>query len=152
MLLVTSLDRNILDGPLIVSEMVSWLKYSNRNGLIFKVDFEKAFDSLNWAFLNEVMMQMNFGQKWGNWISGCLKTASVSVLINGSPTPEFAMGKGVRQGDPLAPLLFIIAAEALNVMMHEACCKGVFHGIKLPNSGPAISHLQYADHVLFMGD
>ncbi|KAJ9566561.1 hypothetical protein OSB04_002527 [Centaurea solstitialis] len=145
-------NKSILDGPLIVSEIISWIKNSNRSALVFKIDFEKAFDTVNWAFLDEVMMQMNFGHKWRSWIQSCLKSASVSVLINGSATPEFSMGKGVRQGDPLAPLLFIIAAEALNIMMHEACNKGVFHGINLPNSGPIVSHLQFADDVLFMGE
>lgn len=61
------------------------------------------------------------------------------MLINGSPTDEFSMGKGIRQEDSLAPLLFINAAEALNVVMFEAKCRGVFNGVKLLNSGPIIS-------------
>ncbi|KAJ9537003.1 hypothetical protein OSB04_029736 [Centaurea solstitialis] len=75
----------------------------------------------------------------------------VSILINGSPTNEFCLGKGFRQGDPLAPFLFIIAAKALNIAMKEAGAKGVFHGVKLPKKGPTISHLQYADDALFIG-
>ncbi|XP_024961356.1 uncharacterized protein LOC112501856 [Cynara cardunculus var. scolymus] len=95
---------------------------------------------------------MSFGVKWRAWIKGCLRTTSVAVLINGSPTHEFPLGRGVRQGDPLAPLLFILAAEALNIMMLEASRKGIFKGIKLPNSGPEISILQFADDVLIMGE
>ena len=86
------------------------------------------------------------------WIRGCLSSASASVLLNGSPTTEFYIRKGVRQGDPLALFLFIIAAESINVVMHEAREKGIFHRSKLPGSGPIISHLQYADDIIFTGD
>ena len=113
--------------------------------MFFKIDFEKAFDSLNWNFLDDVMLQMNFGVNWRRWINRCLSSASISVLINGSPCNEFQMAKGVRQGDPLAPFLFIIAAEAFNVAMKQACDRGVFHGLHLPNSGPRISHMQFAN-------
>ncbi|KAJ9543280.1 hypothetical protein OSB04_022987 [Centaurea solstitialis] len=93
---------------------------------------------------------MNFGQKWRKWIHGCLSSAMVSVLINGSSSKEFCMGKGLRQGDPLAPFLFIIAAEACNIAMKEAREIGIFHGVRLPKDGPLISRLQYADDALFL--
>ncbi|XP_071717856.1 uncharacterized protein [Rutidosis leptorrhynchoides] len=67
-----------------------------RKGVIIKVDFEKAFDSLNWNFLLEVMRCMVFGSKWIKWISSCLMSASISILINGSPTDEFLLGRGVQ--------------------------------------------------------
>nr|GEV00544.1 RNA-directed DNA polymerase, eukaryota, reverse transcriptase zinc-binding domain protein [Tanacetum cinerariifolium] len=76
-------------------------------------DFEKAFDSVNWDFLLDVMAQLNFGSKWCQWIRSCLFSASVSVLINGSPSKEFKMEQCLRQGDPLSPFLFLIVAEAL---------------------------------------
>ena len=66
------------------------------------------------------MEQMNSGIKWRKWISDCLRSSMVSVLINGSPSAEFSLGKGVRQGDPLAPFLFILAAESLNEALKEA--------------------------------
>ncbi|KAJ9566035.1 hypothetical protein OSB04_002001 [Centaurea solstitialis] len=145
-------NRNILDGPLIISEIISWAKASKRKTMILKVDFEKAFDSLSWEFMDDILGQMGFGLKWRSWIKGCLNSASMSVLINGSPTAEFLPKKGVRQGDPLAPFLFIIAAEGLNVAMQEAKEKGVFHGVKLPNNGPILSNLHYADDAIFVGE
>lgn len=143
--------RTIFDGPLILNETISWLRKTKSKAFIFKVDFEKAFDCLNWEFLDSTLEQMNFGMIWRSWIRGCLSSASVSVLLNGSPTAEFRMARGLRQGDPLAPFLFILAAEALHQAMETAKEKGVFYGIQLPNRGPCISHLQYADDAVFIG-
>lgn len=122
-----------------------------KKAFTFKIDFEKAFDSLSWEFLDSIMQQMEFGAKWRLWINGCLSSAKVSVLVNGSATKEFGMERGVRQGDPLSPFLFIIAAEGLHIAMKEAEEKSIFKGLQLPNHGPVISHLQYADDVIFMG-
>ncbi|GJX09114.1 hypothetical protein Tco_0198973 [Tanacetum coccineum] len=70
------------------------------------------------------MAQMGFGVKWRKWIYACLSSASVSILINGSPSKEFPMKRGLRQGDPLLPFLFLIVAEALQVMVTDSCNKG----------------------------
>ncbi|XP_071708247.1 uncharacterized protein [Rutidosis leptorrhynchoides] len=117
--------RYILDGALVANEVVEYLKRNKKHGLIFKVDFEKAFDSLNWDYLLEVMKCMGFGTKWCKWISSCLKSATISILINGSPTSEFNLKRGVRQGDPLSPFLFIIAAEGLNILTKVAVDRGI---------------------------
>lgn len=107
-------------GLLIANEVVDFMRKKIRKCLIFKVDFEKAFDSLNWEYLDDVLQGMGFGMKWRKWMRSCLKSASISLLANGSPTKEFKMEKGVRQGDPISPFLFILAAEGLNAMMKEA--------------------------------
>jgi len=144
--------RSILEGPLIVNELCSWTKSKGRKLLVFKADFNKAFDTVNWNFLDSMMEQMNFGVKWRSWIRGCLMSAKASVLVNGSPTKEFSMERGVRQGDPLSPFLFIIAMEGLNVAMTEATDNGIFHGVPFPNSELRLSHLFYADDALFVGE
>ncbi|KAJ0535599.1 putative RNA-directed DNA polymerase [Helianthus annuus] len=144
--------RNILDGPLIVSETVSWVKKKKGKLLIFKVDFEKAYDSINWKFLFKVLEGMNFPVKWISWVKGCLRSGRGSVLVNGSPSGEFAYKRGLRQGDPLSPFLFILAMQVLDVFMKRAVNVGLFHGFHSPNGGPIISHLCYADDVLFIGE
>ncbi|KAJ9544963.1 hypothetical protein OSB04_024670 [Centaurea solstitialis] len=144
--------RSILDGPLMVNELISWAKKDRRKLLLFKVDFAKAFDTLNWNYLDNVMMQMGFGATWRDWMKGCLSTAKVSVLINGAPTKEFNLSKGVRQGDPLAPFLFILAAEGLAVLMKEAQRSKIFHGVRLPNVSEDVSLFQFADDAILVGE
>ncbi|GJW59088.1 putative RNA-directed DNA polymerase, eukaryota, reverse transcriptase zinc-binding domain protein [Tanacetum coccineum] len=124
----------ILDGCLIASEIIRMAALENHKLLLFKVDFEKAFDSVNWNFLLSIITQMGFGGKWRNWISSCLSSASISVMINGSPSKEFKMERGLRQGDLLSPLLFLIVAEALKIAIIEACNKGVFKAVSLAES------------------
>ncbi|XP_023733277.1 uncharacterized protein LOC111881111 [Lactuca sativa] len=120
--------------------------------LLFKVDFDKAFDSVNWSFHDAIMKQMGYGMKWCNWIHGCLTSSRSLVIVNGSPTKEFSLEKGVMQGDPLSIFLFIIAMEGLNIAMKSTCDKGIFQGLKIPKSNNMVSHLFYADIALFIGE
>nr|GEU91325.1 hypothetical protein [Tanacetum cinerariifolium] len=76
-------NRQILDGPFILNEILSWCKFKKLNGMIFKVDFEKAFDSVKWDYLDEPLKAFGFGSKWRNWISSYLNNAMGSVLVNG---------------------------------------------------------------------
>lgn len=80
--------RHILDGILVVNESIQHLKKLNEKYAIFKLDIEKAYDSLNWNFLLKIMQQMGFKNKWLLWISSLLKSTTISILINGSPTPR----------------------------------------------------------------
>ncbi|GKE07601.1 putative RNA-directed DNA polymerase, eukaryota, reverse transcriptase zinc-binding domain protein, partial [Tanacetum coccineum] len=144
--------RQIIDGPFMVDEILSWAKKHKKRFFFFKVDFEKAFDTLSWSFLDSIMAQMGFSTKWRKWIMGCLDSAYASILINGSPTKEFKVERGLRQGDPLFPLLFIIAVEALNVVLLEAKNKDIFRGIEVGKDKVYLSHLQFADDALIMGE
>lgn len=140
--------KNIQDGILIANEVVDGWKKGRKQGLIIKIDFEKAFDKLNWQYLWKMMKLMNFPRKWITWMKECLSSAWISVLVNGSPTKGFKMHKGVRQGDPLSPFLFIIAVEGLNWLFKRALNQGSFNGVKMGNEGLTLSHLQFADDTL----
>ncbi|GKB19851.1 RNA-directed DNA polymerase, eukaryota [Tanacetum coccineum] len=88
----------ILGGPFILNEILSWFKHKKFKAMVFKVDFEKAFDSIRWDYLQDILKMFGFGDKWCGWINGCLNSAMGSVLINGSPTSEFQFHKGLFSG------------------------------------------------------
>jgi hypothetical protein len=145
-------DRQILDGILIANEVVDEASKSNKELLMFKVDFEKAFDSVDWVYLDTVMHKMGFPLLWRKWIKECVTTSTASVLVNGSPTSEFPLQRGLRQGDPLSPFLFLLAAEGLNVMMSSLVANNLFTGYGVGNTNSvAVSHLQFADDTLLLG-
>ncbi|KAJ0749948.1 putative RNA-directed DNA polymerase [Helianthus annuus] len=144
--------RFILDGPLIVNELISWIKKKKDKAFILKIDFDKAYDNVNWNFVVNILRQMDFHDKWCSWIMGILKSANSSVLVNGSPTFTFKCEKGMRQGDPLSPFLFLVVMEALSVMVIKAINGGIIKGISTPSNGPNISHLLYADDAIVMGE
>ncbi|GJX71225.1 putative RNA-directed DNA polymerase, eukaryota, reverse transcriptase zinc-binding domain protein [Tanacetum coccineum] len=143
--------RNILDGPLILNEVDCYRK-RKKQLMIFKVDFEKAFDSLRWDFLDLVMAKLGFGIRWRNWIKGCLRHARSFVLVNGSPTVKFEISRGLRQGDPLSPFLFILAMKSLHALMCKAMNCGIYSGAYIGKDNLRISHLIYADDVIFTGE
>ncbi|GKD03691.1 RNA-directed DNA polymerase, eukaryota [Tanacetum coccineum] len=140
----------ILDGPFILNELIHLCKAKKKQSLIFKVDFEKAFDSVRWDFLNDILKKFGFGPRWRDWIQSCLKSSRGSILVNGSPTSEFQFYKGLKQGDPLSPLLFILVMESLHLSFHNVVNAGLFKGVGLDNS-LQLSHLFYADDVVFIG-
>nr|GEZ89259.1 reverse transcriptase domain, reverse transcriptase zinc-binding domain protein [Tanacetum cinerariifolium] len=120
--------------------------------LIFKVDFEKAFDSVSWKYLEFILDSLSFGSKWRSWIRACLHSSRASILINGSPTFEFSIKRGLRQGDLLSPFLFILVMEGLRCSMSNAVNSGLIRGIKLGSSGIVLSHLFYTDDVIITTD
>ncbi|GKA13747.1 RNA-directed DNA polymerase, eukaryota [Tanacetum coccineum] len=142
--------RQILDGPFILNEVMQWCKIKKKQSLVFKVDFEKAYDSVRWDFLDDVLKKFGFGNKWCNWIQECLRSSRGSILVNGSPTEEFQFFKGLKQGDPLSPFLFILIMESLHLSFQRVVDAGMFKGIKLSQS-LSLSHMFYADDAVFVG-
>nr|GEY34371.1 hypothetical protein [Tanacetum cinerariifolium] len=126
--------RNILDGPIIINEVIAWYRKHKKNLMVFKVDFEKAFDSLRWDYLDLIMSKFGFGSLWRSWILGCLRNDRSSILINGSPTQEFDIQRG------------------LHVLSRKAESLGLFKGVSISYEGMQISHLMFADDVIFLGE
>ncbi|GKD05695.1 RNA-directed DNA polymerase, eukaryota [Tanacetum coccineum] len=126
--------RQILDGTMILNEVMSWCKVKMKKAMGFKVDFKKAYDSVRWDFLDDIMQRFGFGRRWRGWIAACLSSANASILVNGSPTEEFRFFRGLRQGDHLSPFLFLLVMEAFHVSFSRALDNGFFLGIRVGDS------------------
>lgn len=116
------------------------------------MDFHKAYDSLSWCFLEWVLKQINFRDLWCDWIITCISTASVSILINGSPCSPFKLRRGLRQGDPLSPFLFILIDDTLNQIITKATSLSMWISIRIRHGDLKITHLQYANDTLIFCD
>lgn len=112
--------RAMHDNVLFVQNMIKSFHRKKKPTLFLKVDISKAFDTVNWAYLLEVLQIFGFGHKWCNWISNLLGTSSSAVLLNGIPGQEIDHARGLRQGDPLSPMLFILAMEPLHKLFKKA--------------------------------
>jgi hypothetical protein len=144
--------RNIMDGVLSLHEILHETKRKNKNGVILKLDFEKAYDKISWSFLFESMKQRGFCDTWCNWIQQVVCSGTLSVKINDTVGSYFKSKKGVRQGDPLSPLLFNLAADCLAKLVHLAQENNLIKGL-IPDVIPkGVAILQYADDTILCMD
>jgi len=110
-----------------------------------KLDMSKAYDRVEWTFLEALMLRMGFDVRWVYLIMQCVTSVQYSVIINGSLVGEIRPSRGIRQGDPISPYLFIICVEALSALIMRAERSGAISGVPSSPSGPKISHLFFAD-------
>jgi hypothetical protein len=128
-------------------EYVHHCKHSDKGTIILKLDFEKAFDMIEHTAILQILKRKGFDDKWLSWIANILSSGTSAVLLNGIPGKKFFCKRGVRQGDPLSPLLFVECAELLQDMVNDQCQRGnlaapiVFEGQDFPI-------VQYADDTL----
>ncbi|GJT69110.1 RNA-directed DNA polymerase, eukaryota [Tanacetum coccineum] len=142
--------RQILDGPFILNELISWCKYHKIKAMIFKADFEKAFDSVRWDYLDGVLNNFGFGVKWRGWIQAGFILRQWIDRVNGSLSQEFKFHKVLSQGDPLSPFLFILVMKSLHISFNNILNSGLYKGIRIDES-LTLSHLFYADDAIFIG-
>nr|GEY88957.1 RNA-directed DNA polymerase, eukaryota [Tanacetum cinerariifolium] len=114
-----------------IEEMRSQNTIMKKTTIIFKVDFEKAYDSVRWDYLDDVLKNFGFGDKWRRWIQNCLKSLRGSVIVNESPTNEFQFCRGLEQGDPLYPFLFLLIMESLHLLVQRVVDANMFRGISI---------------------
>eukprot|EP00253_Pinus_taeda_P021359 PITA_21359 len=143
--------RQILDNILLAQEMVHTLQIRKKAGMLMQLDLSKAFDKVNWNYLEAVLTAFGFDQKWNKWILALIKSSSFSILVNGSPSETFTPSRGIRQGDPLSPFLFVILMEGLSRLIHKAKADGIIRGLRPLHSSPATTHQQFVDDTLLHG-
>jgi hypothetical protein len=112
--------RCIHDNFLFVSQVIKDLHKKKVPSIFIKLDISKAFDMVNWSFLLDIMEYLGFGRWWRNWVSLLWATSSSRFMLNGEPGRSISHRKGVRQGDPLPPMLFLLAMEPLHMMFKIA--------------------------------
>ncbi|GAU48605.1 hypothetical protein TSUD_327170 [Trifolium subterraneum] len=140
--------RSILDNALIATEVIHALKrktYGRRGELALKIDISKAYDKVDWGFLRGVMTKMGFIDVWIRWVMMCVSSVNYSVLMNSDRVGPISPGRGLRQGDPLSPYLFILVTEYLTALIHQAVGRGDLHGVKICRGAPEVSHILFAD-------
>jgi hypothetical protein len=142
--------RLITDNTLMAHEIFHFFSHShNKKGFVgIKTDMAKAYDRVEWEFLQATMTSMGFPSNLITIIMKCVTTVSFSILLNGVPTKSFYPKRGLRQGDPLSPYLFIICADVLSNLLIKAQEENIIKGVKVAHGAPELTHLLFADDSL----
>ena len=144
--------REIGDNVLITHETLHYLRTSEDMkscSMAVKTDMSKAYDCLEWGFIKSVLTHMGFAERWISWVMTCIESVSYSFLVNGSPQVYVKPSRGIRQGDPLSPYIFILCTEVLSALCDKAMDDGSLAGVRVSRHSPAINHLLFADDTMF---
>ena len=143
--------RFILEGAVVLHETIHELHRKKKSGVILKLDFEKAYDKVKWPFLQQVLRLKGFSHKWISWIQQVTEKGTVGIKVNDNIGHYFQTKKGVRQGDPLSPILFNIVVDILAILIDRAKETELIRGLVLNLVDNGLSILQCADDtILFM--
>ena len=137
-------------NQLIIQEMLHSFEVRKfKTGFIaIKLELQKAYDKVNWGFIQAVLFKFSFDEGFISWIIACISTVSFKVLVNGGKLEQFKPTQGIRQGDPLSSCIFILGQEILSrILDHEFCSKNI-SGVKASIGGPAITHVMYVDDII----
>jgi len=144
--------RLITDNILLAYECIHTMKNNKgKKGLCrIKLDMHKAYDRVEWCFLEKIMDKLGFDQRWIKLIMACVSSVRYRVRFNNTETEIINPTRGLRQGDPLSPYLFLMVAEGLSCMIRKAEERGDLEGIKVCRQAPTVSHLLFADDSLIL--
>lgn len=114
-----------------------------------KSDMSKAYDRVEWEFIRAVLERLGFHPIWVNWIMQCITTVTYSYLVNGAAQGVVIPGRGIKQGDPLSPYIFILCSEVLSDLCKKAQQEKKLIGIRVGKKSPRLSHILFADDTMF---
>lgn len=120
--------------------------------MAIKIDFEKAYDRLRWSFLRESLLELSLPQQMVDVVMTCLTSAKLRILWNGEPLDAFQPTRGIRQGDPLSPYLYVICMERLSHLIEREVQLGSWKPSRASRNGPQISNLAFADDLILFGE
>ena len=126
---------------------------TGKNGFMaMKLDMIKAYDRVEWSFLEQFLLKLGFQDSWVELIMECITSVSYSILVNGEPMGMITPLRGLRQGDPLSPYLFLFCVEGLNALLSGVASRGEIHGFSISRNGPKLTHLFFADDCMIFPD
>ncbi|CAL2239107.1 unnamed protein product [Prunus armeniaca] len=143
--------RHIIDNVMYAFEVVHHMKgprSGNGAKMALKLDMAKAYDRVEWCFVEVMMHRLGFAESWITRIMDCITTVSFSVLWQGNPLGHIVLHRGIRQGCPLSPYIFLICAEGFTGLIQQAEQLGRIRGVKVAAEAPPVSHLFFADYSL----
>ncbi|XP_043694381.1 uncharacterized protein LOC122645101 [Telopea speciosissima] len=144
-------DRLISDNILLAHEAFHYINHKKKGQKRFvalKLDMKKAYDCLEWGFIERVLLRMGFDQKFVALVMACISLVSYGLIINGAVRGSVSPTRGIRQGDPLSPTLFVLCSQALSSLLLQAQEAGLIKGMKIRNRAMPLSHLLFADDSL----
>ncbi|CAL1406444.1 unnamed protein product [Linum trigynum] len=146
--------RQTADNIIVVQEVLHSFRKrkGKKGGLIFKIDLEKAYDRLRWDFLRDTLKEIGLPSSWINCIMTCVEQNRMRILWNGELSQPFSPSRGVRQGDPLSPYLFMLCMERLSHKIDEAVDNGLWKAVKLTTNSPPLTHLFFANDLLLFAE
>lgn len=144
-------NRHITDSILLVQEAIHSSLTRKEKGFVLKLDLANAFDRVRHSYLFTVLHKMGFDPSFITMIAACITGPWISPLVNGRPCAAFQSSRGLRQGFPLSPYLFILMAESFSQTLDYNWRVGLITGIKIENGTKNINHSQFADDILLIG-
>ena len=143
--------KMITNNILMAFETLPYIKNhqtGNTGSMALKLDISKDYNRVKWSFVECLLKKMGFHGKWVDLMMECITAVSYSIMINGEPSHTIHLSRGLRQGDPLSPYLFLLCTKGLHGLLTKAVASGDIRGISICRNGPRLTHLFFTDDSL----
>ena len=140
-----------MDNIVLAQEMIHTLQTQKKIGMLMQLDLLKAYDKVRWNYLEAILDAFGFEKRWIKWILALIKSTRFSMLVNGAPTTQFTPTRGIWQGDPLSPFLFVILMEGLSRIIRKAKEDSLTQGLQPLPSCSMTTHQQFVDDTMLYG-